>query len=252
MTNRILVTYTSRTGWTVGVAEAIASTLTESGLHVDVFPMPDVKDLSAYDAVVAGSGINGAAWRPECGAMGARASRRAETQTVCSFPRLYDAGDEKRGAISQSCVFVAGPGQRVGETCQQRSVCGRVGHQQSPRVQRQAGIPHERPVRCVEGRRSPRLGRHPQVGGRIKAIAGGLTKRDGHFSGDRLFFTAQFSSALPNSPCLSNHGLRIRYAPRTMRRSAPPRSNLKIIWARPPTTARMPRKVVNPLMRRPL
>jgi menaquinone-dependent protoporphyrinogen oxidase len=65
MANKILVTYTSRTGWTFGVAEAIASTLTESGLRVDVLPMRDVKDLSAYDAVVAGSGINGAAWRPE-------------------------------------------------------------------------------------------------------------------------------------------------------------------------------------------
>lgn len=62
---KILVTYTSRTGWTVGVAEAIASTLTESGLLVDALPMSDVKDLSAYNAVVAGSGINGAAWRPE-------------------------------------------------------------------------------------------------------------------------------------------------------------------------------------------
>jgi len=30
-----------------------------------VLPMRDVKDLSAYDAIVAGSGINGAAWRPE-------------------------------------------------------------------------------------------------------------------------------------------------------------------------------------------
>lgn len=65
MNRKILVTYASRTGWTVGVAEAIASTLTESGSHVDVFPMRDVKDLSAYDAVVAGSGINGAAWHPE-------------------------------------------------------------------------------------------------------------------------------------------------------------------------------------------
>ena len=65
MANKILVTYTSRTGWTVGVAETIAATLTESGLHVDVLPMSDAKDLSAYDAVVAGSGINGAAWRPK-------------------------------------------------------------------------------------------------------------------------------------------------------------------------------------------
>jgi menaquinone-dependent protoporphyrinogen oxidase len=65
MTNKILVTYTSRTGWTVGVAEAIGKTLVENGAQVDVLPMRDVKDLSAYDAVVAGSGINGAAWRPE-------------------------------------------------------------------------------------------------------------------------------------------------------------------------------------------
>ena len=65
MNKKILVTYSSRTGWTVGVAEAIASTLTESGFRVDALPMSDAKDLSAYDAVVAGSGINGAAWHPE-------------------------------------------------------------------------------------------------------------------------------------------------------------------------------------------
>lgn len=65
MANKILVTYTSRTGWTVGVAEAIGKTLAENGAQVDVLPMRDVKELSAYDAVVAGSGINGAAWRPE-------------------------------------------------------------------------------------------------------------------------------------------------------------------------------------------
>jgi menaquinone-dependent protoporphyrinogen oxidase len=65
MTKQILVTYTSRTGWTIGVAEAIGKTLAETGASVDVLPMSEVKDLSAYDAVVAGSGINGAAWRPE-------------------------------------------------------------------------------------------------------------------------------------------------------------------------------------------
>jgi len=65
MTNKILVTYTSRTGWTVGVAEAIGKTLVESGAQVDVLPMRDVKDLSAYDAVVAGSAINGGEWLPD-------------------------------------------------------------------------------------------------------------------------------------------------------------------------------------------
>jgi len=65
MKSNFLVTYASNTGWTVGVAEAIGKTLAENGTMVDVLPMRDVKDLSAYDAVVAGSGINGAAWRPE-------------------------------------------------------------------------------------------------------------------------------------------------------------------------------------------
>jgi menaquinone-dependent protoporphyrinogen oxidase len=65
MNQRILVTYASRTGWTTGVAEAIGKTLTESGAHVEVLPMRAVKDLTGYDAVVAGSGINGASWLPE-------------------------------------------------------------------------------------------------------------------------------------------------------------------------------------------
>lgn len=65
MTNQILVTYASNTGWTVGVAEAIGKTLAEKGAEVDVLPMRDVKDLSAYQAVVAGSAINGGAWLPE-------------------------------------------------------------------------------------------------------------------------------------------------------------------------------------------
>ena len=65
MNNKILVNYTSRTGWTVGVAEAIGKTLAENGATVDVLPMREVQDLSAYRAIVAGSGINGAAWLPE-------------------------------------------------------------------------------------------------------------------------------------------------------------------------------------------
>lgn len=65
MSNKILVTYASGTGWTTGVAEAIGRKLSESGLQVKVLPMREVNDLSAYDAVVAGSGINNRAWLPE-------------------------------------------------------------------------------------------------------------------------------------------------------------------------------------------
>lgn len=62
---KILVTYASRTGWTVGVADAIGKTLAENGMDADVLPMRDVKDLSVYHAVVAGSGVNDRAWLPE-------------------------------------------------------------------------------------------------------------------------------------------------------------------------------------------
>lgn len=65
MNNKVLVTYASRTGWTVGVAEAIGKTLAENGIQADVIPMRDVKDLSIYDAVVAGSAIRNKTWLPE-------------------------------------------------------------------------------------------------------------------------------------------------------------------------------------------
>lgn len=65
MTDKILVTYASRTGTTAGVAEAIGQTLGEDGRQIDVLPMQEVTDLSAYRAVVAGSGVQDRQWLPE-------------------------------------------------------------------------------------------------------------------------------------------------------------------------------------------
>jgi len=65
MNHRILVTYASRTGTTAEVAEAICRILTESGADVEVMPMQEVKDLSPYKAVIAGSAIRAARWLPE-------------------------------------------------------------------------------------------------------------------------------------------------------------------------------------------
>jgi len=85
MKNRILVAYASRSGTTAEVAEAIgeAFALTVPGslspaaaLHsptslvgglydVDVLPMLDVRNLSEYSAVIAGSAIRASKWLPE-------------------------------------------------------------------------------------------------------------------------------------------------------------------------------------------
>ncbi|HEX2922886.1 MAG TPA: flavodoxin domain-containing protein [Chloroflexota bacterium] len=65
MSDKILVAYASRTGSTAGVAEAIGRVLAESGPQVDVRPMKEVKDVTHYRAVVAGSAIRGCKWLPE-------------------------------------------------------------------------------------------------------------------------------------------------------------------------------------------
>lgn len=65
MSEKILIAYASRTGTAAGVAEEIGRILAGGGLQVDVLPVKSVKDLSAYQAVVAGSAIRGGEWLPE-------------------------------------------------------------------------------------------------------------------------------------------------------------------------------------------
>lgn len=76
MQTRTLVAYATRTGSTVGVAEAIGSALTASGLRADVRPVAEVADLTPYHAVVAGSAIQNHQWLPE--AMQFMRTHRAE------------------------------------------------------------------------------------------------------------------------------------------------------------------------------
>jgi menaquinone-dependent protoporphyrinogen oxidase len=65
MNEKILVTYTSYSGTTAEIAEAISKTLTATGANVELLPMQDVKSLSPYSAVVIGSPIRASKWSPD-------------------------------------------------------------------------------------------------------------------------------------------------------------------------------------------
>jgi menaquinone-dependent protoporphyrinogen oxidase len=55
MSGSVLIAHATRYGSTQEVAEAVAATLHEHGLALDVQPMRDVRALSSYDAVVLGA-----------------------------------------------------------------------------------------------------------------------------------------------------------------------------------------------------
>jgi menaquinone-dependent protoporphyrinogen oxidase len=106
MSSKVLVTYASRAGATAGVAEAIGRTLTANGVQAEVRPMQDVKDLTPYDAVVAGSAIQRGQWLPEAMQF-IRANRTALAAKpfaaflVCMTLAMPRANDEYRRQVAQ-------------------------------------------------------------------------------------------------------------------------------------------------------
>ena len=104
MSNRILVTYASRAGSTAEVAEAIGKTLADGGAQVDVISMNDVKDLSPYQAVVAGSAIRGSKWLPEAVQFiqthrSILAQKRFAMFTVCITMAMKNAENYRSGVM---------------------------------------------------------------------------------------------------------------------------------------------------------
>jgi menaquinone-dependent protoporphyrinogen oxidase len=104
MSNKILITYASRAGSTAEVAAAIGKTLSEGGIQVDVIPMNDEKDLSMYEAVVAGSAIRGSKWLPEAVQFiethrSTLAQKRFAMFTVCITMAMKNAENYRSGVM---------------------------------------------------------------------------------------------------------------------------------------------------------
>lgn len=65
MDNNILVAYASKYGATKEIAERTGEVLRQAGLHADVLPVDDIRDLKPYQAVILGSAVYVGKWRKE-------------------------------------------------------------------------------------------------------------------------------------------------------------------------------------------
>ena len=82
---KVLVAYASKYGSTQEVAEAIAATLRESDLAVDLEPMKEVKTLNEYTAVVLGAPIYMLHWHKEAKSVSSSNSRENfPTRKMCN------------------------------------------------------------------------------------------------------------------------------------------------------------------------
>jgi menaquinone-dependent protoporphyrinogen oxidase len=65
MSDSVLVAYATSYGSTLEVAEAVAATLRERGLEVDIQPMRQVRTLAGYSAVVLGAPLYMFRWHKD-------------------------------------------------------------------------------------------------------------------------------------------------------------------------------------------
>ncbi len=65
MEDKILITYASRYGSTAEIAREMAKVFEKYGQNLDVYPIHQVKDISAYHSIIVGSAVQRAQWLPE-------------------------------------------------------------------------------------------------------------------------------------------------------------------------------------------
>ena len=104
MSGNILIAYASRTGFTLGVAEKIASVLQDNSHQVTVIPVQEIHETTPYSSVVIGSAIQGSAWLPEAIQFlqkhkAALASKPVAAFQVCMTLAMRD-GDKYQNYVS--------------------------------------------------------------------------------------------------------------------------------------------------------
>jgi menaquinone-dependent protoporphyrinogen oxidase len=103
MQTRVLVAYSSKYGSTQEVAEAIAETLRENGLKVDLEPVKEVKSLEEYTAVLLGAPLYMLHWLKDVRSFLSR-HREALTKrpvAIFSLGPLHDNEEELKEVRSQ-------------------------------------------------------------------------------------------------------------------------------------------------------
>lgn len=99
MSDKILVTYTSRYGSTREVAENVAKVLSESGAAVDVRPARTIKTLQGYRAVVLGAPLYIGRWLKDAHRFLKRHQNALETLPVAIFSLGPTHGDNAIATI---------------------------------------------------------------------------------------------------------------------------------------------------------
>ena len=104
MSASVLVGYATRYGSTQEVAEAVAETLRERGLGVDIQPMREVRTLEGYDAVVLGAALYMFRWHKDARRFLSR-HRKALTErpvAVFALGPVHDPYDEEEWQDSRA------------------------------------------------------------------------------------------------------------------------------------------------------
>ncbi len=103
MSTLVLVAYATRYGSTQQVAEAVAATLREGGLAVDLSPMRQVRSLEGYRAVVLGAPLYIGAWHKDALNFLSRHQEALTRRPVAIFALgpLHDDEKEREGSRAQ-------------------------------------------------------------------------------------------------------------------------------------------------------